>query len=319
MWPPERLIMRNTLVARNRAPLNNDVSGAFSSLGNNLIGDSTGGGGWDASDILDVAPTLDALADNGGPAQTHALLAGSSGIDEGSNTGAPATDQRGVVRDATTDIGAYEYVGIKSNSTSSAATAGAASSLSWSHTVASGSNRILTVGLSLISGQSTGVTYGATPLTLVGRYTGSHTIEIWQLVAPAVQTADIEATFSGSLEAIGGGAAFNNVDQTTPTGSFQGAEGDSGTASVTIASAPGDVVIDTLFVDLNVTASVGADQAEQWNQANGRLGASSIEAGAASVTMSWGLSPGEEWAIGAVALKPAIDCKRCARSWPTPP
>ena len=40
---------------------------------------------------------------------THALLAGSRGINEGTNTGAPTTDQRGTDRDASIDIGAYEY------------------------------------------------------------------------------------------------------------------------------------------------------------------------------------------------------------------
>ena len=49
-----------------------------------------------------------------GPLQTlndilvHPLLPGSPAIDAGVNAGAPATDQRGVTRDANTDIGAYE-------------------------------------------------------------------------------------------------------------------------------------------------------------------------------------------------------------------
>ena len=54
---------------------------------------------------------LDALADNGGYTQTMALGAGSSAIDTGTNTGCPATDQRGVTRPQGShcDIGAYEY------------------------------------------------------------------------------------------------------------------------------------------------------------------------------------------------------------------
>ncbi len=55
-------------------------------------------------------PKLEGLKDNGGPTKTHALLAGSSAIDTGTNAGAPATDQRGVVRPQGDkfDIGAYE-------------------------------------------------------------------------------------------------------------------------------------------------------------------------------------------------------------------
>jgi uncharacterized protein (DUF2141 family) len=54
-------------------------------------------------------PKLDALADNGGPTWTHALQSDSPAINSGTDTGAPATDQRGVPRYGTTDMGAYEF------------------------------------------------------------------------------------------------------------------------------------------------------------------------------------------------------------------
>lgn len=55
-------------------------------------------------------PNLGSLADNGGPAKTHALPPGSSAVDAGTSAGAPATDQRGVTRPhgAGIDMGAYE-------------------------------------------------------------------------------------------------------------------------------------------------------------------------------------------------------------------
>jgi hypothetical protein len=56
---------------------------------------------------------LAALADNGGPTQTHALLPGSPAIDAASDDcPPPATDQRGVSRPqgAKCDIGAFELV-----------------------------------------------------------------------------------------------------------------------------------------------------------------------------------------------------------------
>lgn len=56
-------------------------------------------------------PLLGPLANNGGPTLTMALLPGSPAIDAGSAIGAPATDQRGILRPQGpgVDIGAYEY------------------------------------------------------------------------------------------------------------------------------------------------------------------------------------------------------------------
>jgi predicted outer membrane repeat protein len=102
------VIISNTIVSGNIAPGgHDDVRGDFSSDGFNLIevaGSATGFG----SDITGVSANLGVLADNGGPTETHALLAGSLAIDAGTAAGAPAVDQRGVTRDANIDIGAFE-------------------------------------------------------------------------------------------------------------------------------------------------------------------------------------------------------------------
>ena len=68
-------------------------------------------GGYDGGmPIITEDPKLADLADNGGPTQTCAILAGSSAIDAGTASGAPAVDQRGVKRPQGSgfDIGAYE-------------------------------------------------------------------------------------------------------------------------------------------------------------------------------------------------------------------
>ncbi|QDT12015.1 DUF2341 domain-containing protein [Stieleria marina] len=99
--------LSNTLIAGNTATsANNDVLGDFASDGFNLIetvGEATGFG----SDLTGVSANLGLLTDNGGQFYTHALLTGSAAINAGT-TGGPATDARGISRNAAPDIGAFE-------------------------------------------------------------------------------------------------------------------------------------------------------------------------------------------------------------------
>lgn len=82
--------------------------GSVVSGGHNLLQD--GSCSPVAGDLVGVDPLLGPLADNGGPTQTHTLLAGSPAVDAAGAASAPATDQRGVARPvgAGPDIGAVE-------------------------------------------------------------------------------------------------------------------------------------------------------------------------------------------------------------------
>ena len=108
--PVTMLVSQNTIFAQNTAPTGPDINGNLSSNGFNLIGNTSGSGGFDPSDLQNINPNLGALTDNGGPTETRALLPGSPAINAGTNSGAPNTDQRGVSRPmgGTTDIGAFE-------------------------------------------------------------------------------------------------------------------------------------------------------------------------------------------------------------------
>ncbi|MEM9091956.1 MAG: choice-of-anchor Q domain-containing protein, partial [Cyanobacteria bacterium P01_F01_bin.53] len=109
--------LTSTIVAGNTS--NDDLSGNFTSGGNNLIGNGNGSTGFiDGSngDIVGTAGSpldagLEALADNGGPTLTHNLQSDSPAINAGSNTASLTIDQRGQVRtvDTATDIGAIEF------------------------------------------------------------------------------------------------------------------------------------------------------------------------------------------------------------------
>jgi predicted outer membrane repeat protein len=120
--------LRNTVVALNLIRPGGsgpDVAGAvFTSEGHNLIGVGGSSNGFTdgvngdrVGTFLDrLDPLLGPLADNGGPTQTHKLLAGSPAIDAGDNLVLELTDQRGLPRKkdgngngvAVVDIGAFE-------------------------------------------------------------------------------------------------------------------------------------------------------------------------------------------------------------------
>jgi len=114
--------VRNTIIAdnfNNTGGVSPDVSGTFTSNGYNLIGDSTGSTGFDATgDIVGtgdspIDPRLAPLDFYGGPTQTIALLPDSPAIDAGDPTVLdtdPTTDQRGLDRvvNGRADIGAFE-------------------------------------------------------------------------------------------------------------------------------------------------------------------------------------------------------------------
>ncbi len=119
--------LRNTIVASNHdsspspSPRVTDCAGTVQSAGYNLIralgfpltacnivGNTTG-------NLVGVDPLLDALADNGGPTETHALGAGSAAIDAANPAGCRDpdgvlldTDQRHGIRQNRCDMGAFE-------------------------------------------------------------------------------------------------------------------------------------------------------------------------------------------------------------------
>jgi CSLREA domain-containing protein len=105
------VILHNTILANNASGGN--CYGAITDGGNNIDDGVTCGWGSASGSKSSANPLLGALADNGGPTQTFALLTGSPAIDgvtfNGSNS-APSTDQRGVPRPQGPryDIGAFE-------------------------------------------------------------------------------------------------------------------------------------------------------------------------------------------------------------------
>lgn len=116
------LLLRNTILRTGDAGVNlSNDGGTVTSQGNNLSNDAAGGppagtapGGLlnGTSDLRNTDPQLAALANNGGPTDTAALLPASPAINSGNDALAPKLDQRGYVRASVSDRGAFELNGL---------------------------------------------------------------------------------------------------------------------------------------------------------------------------------------------------------------
>lgn len=184
-------------------------------------------------------------------------------------------------------------------------------SVTFPHTT-SGANRALIVGVSFWDGTAqsiSGVTYAGTAMTNIGGATDSadDRAQQWKLSNPATGTNNVIVSFSGSVHAVCGAVSFTGAHQTTAslTGTQATATGNSGTPSVNVSSASGEIVIDTLGFFVAI-ATVGAGQTQRWNAtASLEYGAGSTEAGASTTTMSWTLDDIFPWALVGVGVKPA--------------
>jgi hypothetical protein len=208
-------------------------------------------------------------------------------------------------------------------------TDGSSSSFTWAHTVGSGSNRLLLVGVSLSqfnSASVTSVTYGGQGLTRAAFAvnSGQTRSEVWRLVAPPVGTANVVVSLSATERTVCGATSWANVDQATPLGTAATASGNTTSGggnqpSLAVSSAANQVVHDVLAVNSTNAVTVGGGQTQRWSESTGfsvRVrGAASTEPGAASTTMSWsGVPASTGWALVAVPIRQAQIVFRSASS-----
>ncbi len=210
--------------------------------------------------------------------------------------------------------------------TVSSGTVSNGSSISIAHTTGTGTNRLMLVGVSWNCGttartiSSVTFTYGSgTVLTLnpvrteqAGsqyRYSAIYSL----LNPPSGQAGTVAINFSGSVSngVVAGVANFAGVDQTTPLGTPNSANGNSTAPSVTLTGLGGDeLVFDNVFQGASgssQTLTAGSGQTPRWNDfvSNTRAAASTEQAAGSSVTMSWTAASSSYWAIVAVPINPS--------------
>lgn len=199
---------------------------------------------------------------------------------------------------------------ITHDANSSASTYG--TSLTFSHTVGAGSDKILIVGVGLYSNKAvSGITYNGVSLNFLAKQSrGSPNVwtELWYLKNPDSGTHDIVITNS-ITRIVGGASSYFGVEQASTFGTVAKRSSWSRFPSVDVSSAIDELVVDAFACQGANTATVGAGQTQRWNRNYSTYvrGGGSSEAGAGTVTMSWTLGGNENWAIVAVAMKPAAE------------
>ncbi|MGB9778873.1 MAG: hypothetical protein ACP5IM_02215 [Candidatus Bathyarchaeia archaeon] len=207
------------------------------------------------------------------------------------------------------------YQTVTFDSANSTVLTSAASSMSWTHTIGTGEERLLLVSIGVFSTATlanvTNITYGSNTLTLVATdaYTTPPMVRsfLYCLVNPTPGTKTISVTFSASTLAVGGSTSYFNVNQTNPIQVSETMKGSGTTQSISLS--PTGSYNKLLYASMmsyrtsTYSVSEGSGQTNRWSQTGqrwkGRGSDKTVTQGTA--TMSWTTSSTASWvAIGAV-------------------
>lgn len=195
-------------------------------------------------------------------------------------------------------------------------------SLRYSLTVPPGSGRFLVVSVQLGSNCTalvpdvTSVTFAnlamARTTTITGTPCGMTTTrsDQWQLVAPPTGTNDVDIVLAGPAQTVHSGAlAFVGIDQTTPVRASAIARGSGLASTVTVNSAPGDLVVNTIGQGDRIVAPGQGQTLRFLNNSSGadtldNSAASTAVATGASTTMTWTFGTADEWQTISLSLQP---------------
>ncbi len=223
----------------------------------------------------------------------------------------------------------YGAMAIEFDSASSAGGGGSAT-ISWSHTVGSGEYRMLVVGAAIEDDQTpdvaiVSVKYGGVNMLEVagasediikeGGTTHMKT-DLYYLPSPAVGTATVEVTYSGSIGAMAAGAVslFNVRQEAAEAAATNSAETNPLTSISTIITTvtDGAWVVDVIGSGNSPTTfNPTGGMTEMWDLANSGsatmqcAGSRKLVAGAGATTISWSCSGANRVAHSVAAFGPA--------------
>jgi len=223
-----------------------------------------------------------------------------------------------------------------SGSSCAPSSGGTSTTLSWSHTIGSGTSRILLVGVSLRVDNSTpngatfvsSIKFGSASLNCLAAIEDNNTgscgtgstgtvflrSEVWYLLGPASGAATVTVTASSATTIVGSSASFSGVLNVTSGGSGASNNGATGstTASHGVTSAAGNLVFGNVaLAKLSggnpITVTSGntnltdiADSASAGSHVHGNASDST----AVNPTMSWTFNLTSPWAVTTAVLTP---------------
>jgi hypothetical protein len=203
----------------------------------------------------------------------------------------------------------------------------ATSTLTWSHTVGSGSNKILVVGVGARDPTAGNTVVNSVVFNTSESFTkvrddsvgGVQTLRsgLWYLLNPSTTTANIVVTFAGAADDSGAGAiSLFNVSQSSPidaqNGSNAATQASPLSTSITVVGT-NCWIIDAVYSKSDIDISAVSPQVAYYDL-NPRAGGDSAAGSyimmvpAGSNTMSW-IYPGgsDDYAHSVISLTPATD------------
>jgi uncharacterized repeat protein (TIGR01451 family) len=199
--------------------------------------------------------------------------------------------------------------------------------LNFTHTTTATANRILVVGVSMNITNSpgsavTGITYNGVALTLIGTdndAANTRRVEQWYLLNPASGTTlpivvSVNVPTAGvKVSVVAGATTLTGVDQTVPLGTFVSDDGAAAPyGQLNPFSVINGMIIDTMAVGGNVTATPYGPQVQQWNVTTvsgtdppAVTGFGSTRSGAPSVPLAGTFGANSNWAYAAVPINPS--------------
>ncbi|KKN46046.1 hypothetical protein LCGC14_0676650 [marine sediment metagenome] len=192
--------------------------------------------------------------------------------------------------------------------------------LTWSHTVASQSERILIVGVainlridqSIFSAGLFYTTYGGASMTFLASRQGASgtdvTVALWYLLAPTTgaNTVVVQTPEGATTAIVAGAESLYGVDQDTPFGTVVSATGTDGTPTVTVVTSAGEQLLAVVGVEGSATIAAGTNETERWDDTQGTdvSGSGYTQAGSDGGVMAPSLTSGTDWVEIAVPIKP---------------